>query len=84
MQNYWSSSYDISKVVGNNINKVRRQIPWGELSVKIKVARKMHLLKWDKVCSSKELGGLRLANIRAKNLVFLSIWWWKLSKEERN
>ncbi|KAK1398719.1 hypothetical protein POM88_008582 [Heracleum sosnowskyi] len=41
----------------------------------------MHLVKWNKVCLPKKLGGLGFSSIEAKNEAMLSKWWWKWIKD---
>lgn len=42
----------------------------------------MHLVKWDKVCKSKEGGGLGLKKAKDQNLAFLTKLAWKVSNDE--
>jgi hypothetical protein len=34
-------------------------------------AKKIHWVKWDKVCNSKEIGGLGIRDLRAFNIALL-------------
>lgn len=41
----------------------------------------MHFLKWDKICSPKEMGGLGVMPIKYKNLSMFAKWWWRCYSE---
>jgi len=41
----------------------------------------MTWVKWDIICKSKSVGGLRVKDLRCFNLVFLGKWKWRLQKE---
>jgi hypothetical protein len=43
---------------------------------------KMHLVKWDKVCSPIVEGGLGIRNIRRFNQTLLGKWLWRFAHEE--
>jgi hypothetical protein len=43
---------------------------------------KYHLVKWVKICKSKNKGGLGIKDLRKMNLGLLCKWWWKLEREE--
>lgn len=43
-----------------------------------------HLVKWEVLLNSKELGGLGLGRIKERNLALLSKWFWRFSLEQRS
>ena len=43
---------------------------------------KMHLVKWDKVCSPIDEGGLGIRNVMRFNQVLLGKWLWRFAHEE--
>ena len=43
--------------------------------------KKYHLVKWVKICKSKEKGGHGIKDIRRMNVSLLCKWWWKLENE---
>nr|KYP37358.1 Putative ribonuclease H protein At1g65750 family [Cajanus cajan] len=43
--------------------------------------RKIHWLSWDRVCISKEEGGLRLCDLRKFNMALLGKWNWRMLTE---
>lgn len=44
-------------------------------------ARKIHWVKWDKVCQSREKGGLGIHNLKVFNTALLGRWCWRLKVE---
>lgn len=48
----------------------------------VKLQKKYHLIKWDKVCRPKRKGGLGIQNLRKLNLSLLCKWWWRLESEK--
>lgn len=74
---YWFSLRLVPKTIINIMDKLRRDFCWGNLKEHVNSKRKMHLIKWDKVCSGKQRGGLSLMRLRDRNLAMLAKWWWK-------
>ena len=47
----------------------------------VEEGKKFHLVKWEKVCQSKEEGGLGLGNLRNRNVALLAKWLWRFPLE---
>lgn len=62
----------------DRLDRMNRNFLWGDTPG----GKKMHLIKWDKVCKSKEGGGLGLKKAKDQNLYFLTKLAWKVSNEE--
>lgn len=45
--------------------------------------KKIHLMKWKKVCMHRHKGGLGLDNLGSRNSALLLKWWWKWFSERR-
>lgn len=80
--NYWFSLHQIPKSVIKDLDKVRRNFFWGYLKEQDNITRKMHILKWDKVCVSKQERGLNLSQLSERNLALLAKWWWKFHADK--
>lgn len=74
---YWFNLYRIPSSICNEIDKIRRDFLWGWNHEKNPPTRKMHLLKWAKLCCQKEGGGLNISNLDARNIALLGKWWWR-------
>jgi hypothetical protein len=59
------------------MDRIRKRFFWqgGE-------KKKYHLVKWIKVTSPKQKGGLGIKDLRRMNLSLFCKWWWKLEYEE--
>lgn len=75
---YQMSVYLSPKTVTDKIDKVRRTFFWQGGGTK----KKYHLVKWTKICKSKQKGGLGIKDLRKMNVSLLTKWWWKLEKED--
>ena len=75
---YHMSVYLLRKTVVERLDKIRRSFFWQGGGTK----KKYHLVKWEKICKSKEKGGLGIKNLRKMNISLLSKWWWKLENEK--
>ncbi|GJR75014.1 putative RNA-directed DNA polymerase [Tanacetum coccineum] len=64
-------------VVINTLERVRKKFFWGGG----KDTRKMAWIKWDKVLSKFELGGLNVGSLKASNLGLLGKWWWRFRED---
>ena len=68
MGNFWLSLFPIPKTVLKNIESLRRNFLWGNSENK----KGINWIKWEKVCSSKEKGGLGVINMEEANLSLLT------------
>lgn len=64
--------------VWRDIDKIWQRFPWGGTNVKSKI----HWVRWDNVCKSKEFGGLGIKSIEEFNLAPLSKWKWRILVEK--
>lgn len=80
--NYWFSLHRIPKSIIEKMERIRRQFFWGEIGQGGIHVRKLHVVSWNQVCSSKEQGGLSLSKVGNRNVVLLSKWWWRFHKEQ--
>lgn len=62
--------------VCNALDRAVRNFFWNDLEC----PRKLHLIGWDTICSSKEKGGLGIPLFHAKNLAFLAKLCWRVNK----
>jgi hypothetical protein len=47
-------------------------------------ARKIHWIKWDRICKPKENGGLGIRDLRIFNIALLEKWWWRIRNEKES
>lgn len=59
----------------NSIDKIIKDFLWGSSLEH----RKMHLVNWNKVTLPKDLGGLRMIQMKARNLALLAKLYWRLA-----
>ncbi|GKU86994.1 hypothetical protein SLEP1_g1457 [Rubroshorea leprosula] len=59
-----------------SLDKIRRNFLWGGGESK----RKINWVSWDKVCKSKNEGGLGVKDLRNFNLALLGKWWSRLAR----
>ncbi|KAL7169819.1 hypothetical protein ACSBR2_034787 [Camellia fascicularis] len=71
---YTMQTNALPKKVCDEIDKLNRNFLWGDTPEK----KKIHLVKWDKVCQSKNAGGLGIKKARDQNLALLTKLGWKL------
>ena len=72
------SAYLMPKTISKKIDKIRRTFFWQGGGTK----KKYHLVKWIKICKSKNKGGLGIKDLRVMNMSLLAKWWWKLEQEQ--
>ena len=65
---YFMSLFKIPVGVALNIEKLQRGFLWGDGLEK----RKVHAVKWEKVCLSKDYGGLGIERVVVKNKALLA------------
>nr|CAN66460.1 hypothetical protein VITISV_035842 [Vitis vinifera] len=80
MSIYQMSIFRMSKSVAKRVEKVQRDFLWegGNLEGKV------HLVKWDVVCTEKNKGGLGLRKIAMLNRALLGKWIWRFACEKDN
>ncbi|KAI8550987.1 hypothetical protein RHMOL_Rhmol06G0149600 [Rhododendron molle] len=64
--------------VCDKLDRLNRNFLWGDSPDK----KKIHLVKWDKVCKSKDRGGLGIKKARNQNMAILTKLGWKISNQE--
>ena len=77
---YQMSIFRIPKIVAKRIEKVQRDFLWGGGNLEGKI----HVVKWDVVCTDKNKGGLGLRKIVMLNRALLGKWIWKYAYEKDN
>ena len=74
---YYLSLFTIPKAVANGLECIQRNFLWGS-SVE---SFKYPLVAWDKVCLSRELGGLGIRKLAPFNQALLGKWLWRYGHE---
>nr|CAN82775.1 hypothetical protein VITISV_000481 [Vitis vinifera] len=77
---YNMSLFRMPKSVANRLEKLQRDFLWGGGSLE----RKVHLIKWEVVCTQKEKGGLGIRKIDPLNKALLGKWQWRFAVEKDN
>ena len=77
---YQMSIFRMPKVVVRRIEKVQRDFLWGGGNME----RKVHLVKWDVVCTDKDKGGLGLRKLALLNKAVLGKWIWRYACDKGN
>ncbi|XP_071700410.1 uncharacterized mitochondrial protein AtMg00310-like [Rutidosis leptorrhynchoides] len=73
---YYFSLFRAPPCVLKILESVRREFFWGGSE-----SSKIPWVKWDKVVSSYEFGGLNFGLLKSKNLALLGKWWWRFYTE---
>ncbi|KAK1320825.1 hypothetical protein QJS10_CPA03g01353 [Acorus calamus] len=71
---FFLSVFKIPKGVLARIDAIRKRFLWCGLAA---APKKVHLVKWEVVCSSKQEGGLGVLNLEDMNKALLSKWIWR-------
>ena len=74
---YCMSMSLLPNTVIKKIDMVRKRFFWQGGGTK----RKYHLVKWSRICKTREKGGLGVKDLRKMNISLLCKWWWKLEKK---
>ena len=77
---YQMSIFRMPKSVAKRVEKTQRDFLWGGGNLEGKV----HLVKWDVVCTEKLNGGLGLRRIATLNRALLGKWTWRFACEKDN
>ena len=72
--------FRMPKIVAKRIEKVQRDFLWGGGNLEGKI----HVVKWDVVCTDKNKGGLGLRKIVMLNRALLGKWIWMFACEKDN
>ena len=75
---YFLSLFPIPASVANQIEKLQRNFLWGNFGDDPKI----HLVKWDTLCSPISSGGLGIRKIRLFNEALLGKWLWRFGIEK--
>ena len=75
---YYMSMFLINKSTLEKWDKPRRKFFWHRNGNK----KGYHMVKWGRICRSKNKGGLGVKDLRKQNISLLTKWWWKLEKKE--
>lgn len=76
---YYLSLFKLPKGVAKTIDGMQATFLWGSSEQQ----RKVHLVKWKYVVTSKKKGGLGIVNLREINNSLLIKWWWRYGVEEK-
>ncbi|RVX00507.1 putative ribonuclease H protein [Vitis vinifera] len=77
---YNMSLFRMPKSVANRLEKLQRDFLWGGGSLE----RKVHLIKWEVVCTQKKKGDLGIRKIDPLNKALLGKWLWRFAVEKDN
>ncbi|WOG84202.1 hypothetical protein DCAR_0103384 [Daucus carota subsp. sativus] len=78
---YWLGLHMIPPGVCDKIERIRRDFLWGSVGGKEEPKRKIHAIRWSRICLSKDQGGLGLVPIKVKNLALLGKWSFRWDNE---
>ncbi|RVW36073.1 putative ribonuclease H protein [Vitis vinifera] len=77
---YQMSIFRMPKVVARRLEKVQRDFLWGGGNMEGKI----HLVKWEVVCTDKDKGGLGLRKLAMLNKALLDKWIWRYACDKDN
>ena len=76
---FYMPFYKIPKLVVDTIKKILRKFLWGWG----KEGKNIAWVAWEKVCESRDAGGLGIKDIRTFNEALLGKWIWRMQSKER-
>ena len=74
---YYMSMFMLSKKNIEKLDKHRKKFFWQEIDGR----RRYHLVRWSRICRSKNKGGLGVKDLHRQNISLLTKWWWKLETQ---
>ena len=75
---FYMSMFLLPKMVIEKLDKHRKRFFWQEHEGR----KRYHLVRWNRICRSKEKGGLGVKDLHKQNLSLLTKWWWKLETKQ--
>lgn len=75
---YYLSLFKMPEGVAKKIEGIQSRFLWGSCDLK----RKIHMVSWEKIKQTKEVGGLGVKGIREMNDALLIKWWWRFGSEK--
>ncbi|KAL7251725.1 hypothetical protein ACSBR1_013560 [Camellia fascicularis] len=74
---YYMSLFKLPVRVAKEIDKIQANFLWGGSDLR----RKVHMVKWEAITKSKNLGGLGVRRSADMNKCLLMKWWWRFGAE---
>ena len=74
---YHMSMWLMNKTFIERLDKHRRKFFWQGCNKK----RRYHLVRWDRICRSRDKGGLGVKDLHKQNVSLMVKWWWKLETQ---
>ena len=77
---FWMTNLILLAGTIKNIDKLHRAFLWnGNKGNKVG----KNLLNWITICRPKEVGGMRITNLKIQNQIIFCKWWWNVFKDNR-
>lgn len=80
MPNYTMSTHKIPRITLNKIDTCLKKFLWNASNN----SNKKSPIKWEKVCTPKEFGGLGIRNLKLLNQAFIIKLGWRLVKDKES
>lgn len=77
---FWMSIYKLPSWVVKSIDKIRRDFLWSGSDIQ---QSKIRLVRWSRLCRSREQGGWGILSLNSFNNAFLGKWWRKITTNRR-
>lgn len=75
---YTMQTMKLPASVCEHLDRLNKNFIWGDTPDR----KKLHLVKWDKVCKDKDCGGLGIKSAKKQNLALLAKLGWKMYTQE--